>query len=160
MLSCAFLIYSLVVGARGSLCRVVQTWQRTRQVSDLSRIKEVTERKFRYKHQCLGYTPQEIDAKFQKASSAKMVKAGLARKVGGKWYVCMPKAREFTSADVMSMSLQGNTEDMYCSSAQKKNMLHGRQDIQLSDAAKKSAFQGITNDSQSVSQSSQSSQPV
>ena len=125
------------------LTRIVQNWSRRREVSDTSRMKEVSERKFRFKHQQLGYSEAQINSKFAKASSASKFKAGLARRQGKTTFVFMPKARELSSADVMAMQLEGEKEDMYCSSAQAKQMLHGKYDIQLSNQAKKSAFGGI-----------------
>ena len=124
------------------LLAVVRQYTRSKTAQMTEKRKEVSKRKFYAKHRNLGYKKTKIDKKWLKATSAEAYKLGLARKCGKKELVFMEKAREFSSSDVMSMTLAGASETNYISQTQAKQMLHGRNAIELSDRAKKDAFGG------------------
>ena len=106
-------------------------------------MKEVTERKFRMKMAALGYSPEEVEKKFLKASSAARMKAGLARKAGKTTYVFMPKAREVSTADVMALNMKGDDDENFMSASSAKQMLHGQFSVDIGSHAKRNAFGGI-----------------
>jgi len=126
-----------------SLVRVVQGWSRQRQVSDKSKMKEVDKRKFYSKMIALNYTDPEIERKWERATSAAKIKAGLCRKVGKQVLVFMPKSREVESADIMSLTLEGDKSESLVNAAHSKQMLEGQHAIDLGLGAKKRAFGGV-----------------
>ena len=125
------------------LCKVVTQWTRTKQLESIGRMKEVCQRKFYAKHRAMGYSESQIDKKFQKASSADMVKKGLCRKQGKKIFVYMPKANELAEKDILALSMQGEGEDSWMSKSSCKDLLRGKQGAEMGKNAKASFLGGL-----------------
>jgi hypothetical protein len=126
----------------GALTKVVNVWSRRREIADASKMKEVSKRKFYMKHRQLGYTEPQVERKWEKATSAERFRQGLARRVGKKVYTFMPKSREMSSTDIIALSLEGERETSYMTASTAKSMLQGKQQVQLSDGTRKTAFGG------------------
>ena len=76
------------------LVKVVNVWTRRREVTDRTKLKEVSKRKFYLKHRQLGYSADRIDSKWEAATSAERFRMGLARRQGKKVFTFMPKSRD------------------------------------------------------------------
>ena len=76
------------------------------------------------------------------ATTSEAFKKGLARKQGRKTLVFMAKSRELTSSDIMRLTLEGEGETNLVSSGQAKQMLQGRNPMELGDRAKRDVLGG------------------
>ena len=127
----------------GNLTKLVSSWARRMEASDMQQMKEVNERQFTAKMRKWGYTDPQIQRRWIKATSAEKMRAGLARKQGKKTFAFLPKQRVVSKADIFALQYEGEQEESFMSAGSAKALLRGPNALQISDGTKKHAFGGV-----------------